>query len=118
MESPVQAPLVWTVEVGLELGLSEPGRCFIQPPPTQDSHHVIRGLCSPEYFAWAVGSVLFSAGFPMETRLCHLKVLKIKLKPASHHPLQAAQDLGVDLGMEALSSPGPGKACLGSELCP
>lgn len=51
------------------------------------------------------GSVSFPAGLPMETRLCHLEVLKIKPKPASSRSFQAASGSGGGLGGQ-----GAGKA--------
>lgn len=97
-----RAALAWAAELGWNWGCWNRVCVLTIHPPTPPPRRVPpwywRALQNPKYFAWAVGSVSFPADLPMETRRCHLKVLKIKPKPTTNHPFLAAQDLGVDLG--------------------
>lgn len=68
-------------------------------PPIEDSPRSAGELCRVQNISPGLsGSVSFPAGLPMETRLCHLKVFKIKPKPASSRPLRAASGSGGGLG--------------------
>lgn len=96
------------VGLGLEPGLLEPGS--VRSPFTTPPKSPIVGL---ESFAeskilWLGCRFCFISCRPSngnKTRLCHLKVLKIKRKPATNHPLWAAQDLGVEWGWGRVPSP-------------
>lgn len=55
----------------------------LSPSPRGARQQHQRALQSTEYLAWAVSWVPLPADLPVETRLCHLKVLKIKPKPTA-----------------------------------
>lgn len=111
------SPPVWAGGLGLEPGLSELGSArspFTAPPKRPTA--VLESFAESRIF-WLGCRLCFISCRPSngnKTRLCHLKVLKIKPKPATSHPLWAAQDLGVDWGRgrgRVPSRTGPGKAC-------